>query len=481
MIGWRARLVTWILLVAIGVTCAPSPASIDRLFEQAQNEMRRGRVDEAFATATEGLARAEEVDDVARSWRFRLLVADVHLTRLEFPAALAILEQPIPGPQSCPRCVDASCTSQARARVAQGQLGAAAPLIDQAKPLAGGDAALASDLELLESQVLYRTGRANDADALLASARTRVAREGDSYRLAQLSIATGMGLVTRGRFDEALPHFDRVIGDAAVAGTTVQGLAFNNAGLCHARLGQFERAVTLQQQAIAIQVKGRKQNHCPGPWGAGQSPISCKTTSRAAPSTYSRRSRLPTGRGWPPTPRCSPAISLRRSSPWAAGTRRTGSTTRRLVSARRTRWRPRRIRTITRAQVAAGRIDLAEARRLFEDALTAPDAPPGVRWMALDGLGRVAAANRQPADAARHFEAALHLVEQTRSALLRADYRISFTSRLQQFYRGYVDLLLAQGQVERRPRSRPIRSRARVLAERQGVAVPAGTGDGGIA
>ena len=70
------------------------------------------------------------------------------------------------------------------------------------------------------------------------------------------------GLVTRGRFDEALPYFEGILHEPAVEGTGVQGAALNNAGLCHARLGQFERAIALQRQAIQVQRAGAEtQNY----------------------------------------------------------------------------------------------------------------------------------------------------------------------------------------------------------------------------
>jgi CHAT domain-containing protein len=109
---------------------------------------------------------------------------------------------------------------------------------------------------------------------------------------------------------------------------------------------------------------------------------------------------------------------------------------------------------------------------LFGQASSDEKATPGVRWMAYEGLARLATAKGHTAEAARQFESALAIVEQTRSSLLRADDRISFTARLLAFYRGYTELLLAGGQVERALEVADA-SRGRVLAERQGVAAPA--------
>jgi CHAT domain-containing protein/tetratricopeptide (TPR) repeat protein len=467
--GWSARLITLIAAVAIGVTCAASPAALDRLYQQALEGTRRGEVDDALATATEGLARAEAAQDMVRTWQFRLLVADVHLTRLEFPAALALLEQPVPESDELSAVRGRQLYLLARARVAQGQLGPAAPFIEQAKTLSNGDAGLVADLELLESQVLYRSGRATDADALLALARTRLSREGDPYRLAQVSIATGMGLVTRGRYDEALPYFDSVIGDRAVEGMTVQGLAFNNAGICHARLGQFERAVALQQQAIRIQERGRKQNHAQALGELGSTYLLQENYELGA--EYLQRALTIAAEAGLASDAALFARNLAGANAvlgrWDEAARfnqeaakfaeRTGTASPYAV--------------VTQARIAAGRGNADEAARLFKQASSDPKATPGVRWMSHEGLARLATTSGNAGEAGRQFEAALQIVEQTRSALLRADDRISFTSRLLAFYRGYVELLLSQNQVERALEVADA-SRARVLAERQGVAAP---------
>ena len=251
-------------MMALGVaasTCAPSSATLDRLYEGSQWELRRGRLDEALANAEQGANRARRAEDAVRALRFRLLAADVRITKGEIAEALAILEEPLPDGPDFRLLRGRQLLLTARARVAQGQLEAAEPLAEQAMPLAGDDTALLLDIDLLRSQLLYRSGRAAEADALLAAARTRVAAGHDFYRLAQVSNNLGLGLVTRGRYDEALPYFESILNDREVQGTTVQGAALNNAGLCHARLGQFERAIALQRQAIQVQQQGRKRDY----------------------------------------------------------------------------------------------------------------------------------------------------------------------------------------------------------------------------
>lgn len=470
MAGWLRRALALAAVVAALASCAPSAADLDRAFAEAQSELRRGRIDEALALAERGAERAQEAENDLAAWRFRLLAADARLTRLEFPAAMAILDiEPPSGPEFDP-LRGRRLHLLARAKVAQGQLAAAQPLVAEAMPLAAGDPALLLDLELLQSQLLYRSGKAGDADALLAAARERVQREGDPYRLAQVSNNTGMGLVTRGRFDEALPYFDAVVDEPTLEGTTIQGSALNNAGLCRARLGQFDRAVELQQRAVKVQEGGRRQNYVQALGELGATYLLQDDLTRG--SEYLQRAFTIAAESGLASDAALFARNLAATSvalgKWDDAERYNQEAAR-LAGVAAAPASP--YTTVIEAQVAAGRGDRDVAARLFRQSLDATDVPPGVRWMALDGLARTAAAAGTVAEAEKYFEQALQTVEQTRSALLRADYRISFTSRLVQFYRGYVDFLLSRGQFERALIVADS-SRARVLAERQSVTTP---------
>jgi hypothetical protein len=127
------------------------------------------------------------------------------------------------------------------------------------------------------------------------------------------------------------------------------------------------------------------------------------------------------------------------------------------------------------ADIAAGRGDRPRARALYEGALKAAEGVAAVEWTAYSGLAQIAVLDRQPALAARHFEAALRTVERTRSDLLKVDYKLSFLTQLIEFYRNYVDALVAHGEPERALEIAES-SRGRVLAERQRVEAPARVG-----
>lgn len=472
MYPWTPRRAVEVLLIAAAVACTPGPAALDRLYTDAQLQVRRGQIDEGLTTALEGASRSDRAGDGVRAWRFRLLAADVQITKAEFDAATPILEQAVPADPAYRAVRARQLHLLARTKVAQGQLPAAEPMIAEALPLAAGDPALVLDLELLQSQILYRSGRAADADALLASARARVAAEGDSYRSAQLANTMGMGLVTRGRYDEALPYFERIVSDPDLEGLAVQGLALNNAGICHARLGLFDRAVALQERAVAAQQSGRKQNLAQALGELGNTYLLQDDPARGA--EFLQRAFDVASAAGLTTESALFARNLSRAAValgrWDEAARFNEEAV--LLTAQGAAARsPYDI--LTSGDIAAGRGNRGDAARLFNEALSAPGVTADVSWTAHDGLARLAVADGKAREAVAHFEAALERLEQTRVALVRADYRISFASRLRQFYRGYVDLLLAEGQVERALEVADA-SRGRVLAERQNVAASQG-------
>ncbi|HEV3056918.1 MAG TPA: CHAT domain-containing protein, partial [Vicinamibacterales bacterium] len=127
--------------------------------------------------------------------------------------------------------------------------------------------------------------------------------------------------------------------------------------------------------------------------------------------------------------------------------------------------------TLNAAKIAQGRGNYDEAGHLYESALSASADEPIVRWNANAGLAHLAIANHDDKHAAEYFERTLQIIEQTRSGLLKTDYKLSYLNNLIQFYHEYVDALIAQGQPDHALEVADS-SRGRVLAERQRTASP---------
>jgi CHAT domain-containing protein len=123
------------------------------------------------------------------------------------------------------------------------------------------------------------------------------------------------------------------------------------------------------------------------------------------------------------------------------------------------------------AEIALGQGRLPDASRLFQEALSLAKDKPSMQWSMYEGLGRAAVAAKKPVEAERHFQATLDVIERTRSDLLKADYRLSFLTRLLGFYQHYIDLLVDQRSPDR-ALAIADSSRGRVLAERQNINAP---------
>ncbi len=93
-----------------------------------------------------------------------------------------------------------------------------------------------------------------------------------------------------------------------------------------------------------------------------------------------------------------------------------------------------------------------------------------MQWSVYEGLGRTAIAAKKPAEAERHFQTTLDIIERTRSDLLKADYRLSFLTRLLGFYQRYIDSARRSSVTANRALAIADSSRGRVLggtAERE--------------
>ncbi len=98
--------------------------------------------------------------------------------------------------------------------------------------------------------------------------------------------------------------------------------------------------------------------------------------------------------------------------------------------------------------------------------------PPALTWEVHAELGNLTASEGDLNGASRHYRAALDVIEHTRSELLDTSYRLSFLTRLIRFYEQYIDVLIERRQFEE-ALTVADSIRARVLAERHGVAAPA--------
>jgi CHAT domain-containing protein/tetratricopeptide (TPR) repeat protein len=470
----------WLAALAVitACGCANTDARVDRIVTDAQLELRRGQVAAAQQLVDQGVSLTERAPDSLAARRIQLLRAEVALARLEIPAALKDLEAPLPAGDEFNQLRARQKYLQGQAQITRGQLQPALETLDAAAAMAEGDPVLQLDIEVMGSQARLRLGRWDDAEQRLNKVVATAAERGDRFREALAINNLGMSRLVRNRCDDALSRFERVLSFNDLEQTRIYAAALNNTGICLARLGEYDRALALQQRAVdSYERSGRR--------------LELMTALGELGTTYLLResiNREEIKKGLPYLQRAldiaNEAGLAADGSLWARNlaaahlilenwdeAERFNAEARRLNPTNR---RERPHNTATDAQIAAARGQHREAAALYARALASAKDEPSTQWKVYEGLAKLAIAEQKPQAAAANFEAALTTVERTRSALLKADYRLSFLTRLMSFYQLYVGFLTDRGDIERALEVADS-SRGRVLAEGLGVAAPHGS------
>ena len=293
------------------------------------------------------------------------------------------------------------------------------------------------------------------------------ALKGDRFHQAAALLDLGYGQILQRRYDAALTWLTRALAFTDLSDLTIYADVLNNAGLCYSRLGLLDQALAAQRQAVERHKHSARREYAQALGELG--------------STYILRDEVRTSL---PYLRQALAVATEaglndQAALWAGNLASAHIDLGDWDEAEQFNDEGRRLKagspagvlvynTLNAARIAQGRGELAEAGRLFDEALAAAASNPSVQWSAHEGLASVAIAARRPAEATRHFEIALRTIEKTRSDLMKTEYKLSYLTRLIDFYRAYVDALVDQGQIERALEIADS-SRGRVLAERQGV------------
>ncbi len=471
---WRAVALLLALGVPAGPACSTAGGRLTQLYGEAREDVLRGALPEALVRIEQGrLASAS--GPAEWRWKFRLLHAEVLLLQREIPAAVALLASSS-SDDTPPDTLAARRTYLlARARSAQGEFPAAlAALADArrqaaaARPAGPGGAAedVLFDIDALQGQMLLRTGRWEEAERLLRDLLARAAAQGSPYYQAVALHNLGSGRVVRSRFDEALAFFEQLIALKGLEPYAVYVTALSNAGLCYARLGQFDNAAAIQRRAIAIHEKRGISTYLEQALGELGNTYVLREDARQGMAYLRRAFEMAEGAG------LTADAAL-----WAGNLAEAAADLGHFDEAERFnreairlagQSRGQQLYTVLNAgQIAAGRGRLEEAGRHYREALSAATDDPAVQWEAYTGLAKVARASGDDPAAMRHFESAVQTIQRVRSDLQKAEYRLTFLARVLRFYQDYVDTLVAAGQVVRALEVAD-GSRAVVLAERMG-------------
>ena len=455
-----------VFVVLCGCSLKP-PERLDALFSSARTNLHAGELAKAEIEAGRGISLAEGRKDAVYLWRFRLLRAEVMLYHLRAEEVLANLSEPVPaGP--------AFAALAARKQMLEGQAQSILGRADQADRLlagahevaqAAGAEDVAMEVEGLQGPILIQRGLYDEAEWVLSRALDKAQALHSSYSEGSALINLGMIRLRKHRYDEAAGFFEeasRVLGPASPIGYSV---AQNNLAVCYLNLGEHDRAIRIQKEAIARHERSGAKFYLQGAVGAaGEAYLSKGAFNQAIPflqralSIASELNR-PTDAALWATNLSSVYIEL---GDWRNADALNQEAIRLKNSAAD---KTLQYNTLNAAQIESGKGNLERSAALFEQVLAAARNDPAVQWEAHSGLAEVAAKRQRGEEAAREYEAAVAVLEKTRSDVLRTEFKLPYLTRRIDLYQRYVDILLAQGQIEG-ALAVADSSRAQVLAER---------------
>jgi hypothetical protein len=129
-------------------------------------------------------------------------------------------------------------------------------------------------------------------------------RQSSAEAAPRVSVADlGMGSIVRARWDEALPRFERVLSFHELEATSIYAAALSNTGICYSRLGDFERALSIQRRSVVLHTgKGTQLDFAKSLAGVGNHSFASHSGGVGRSSFFSARDVSAEGpsRGPPP-------------------------------------------------------------------------------------------------------------------------------------------------------------------------------------
>ena len=468
------RLALAALLLLSSAVCAPRRETrLQQIYDSGTSHLWRGELSDASKRVDEGAGAMGDPQSVW-AWKFKLLSIEIKLVGRDVPDAAKALGEPPPRAAGFEWIAAKHRYLRGQLALLQGKPADATMLLDEAMQLADRVSAddVALDTGALKGQALMVQRRFGEAESILERTIARAQQRHDHYHEAVALVNMGTGNLLRDRFDQALQYFERVLAYKDLEPQLLYAVALSNSGICYYRLGQMDRAIDVQRRAVASHdAPGRPRvfhERALGELGntylvSGDVDSGIKYLTQATDVAKASGLKADAAR-WA----ANLSVAYLRRQQWTLAEQAN-------VESRQLAENDAELsgnRTLSDAEIAFGRTRFDEATRLFKQTLAGSERRPSLQWSAHEGLARMAVARKQTKEAEREYAAALDVIERTRSELLKADYRLSFLTRLINFYQQYVDLLVDQGEADR-ALAIADSSRGRVLAERQGINAPA--------
>jgi tetratricopeptide (TPR) repeat protein len=206
----------------------------------------------------------------------------------------------------------------------QGDLLKAVAALEDSLRLASGPSMsdVSRDANILRGIALQRQGRWDEGDATLTSSVAASKAAGDRFREANATLNLGAGFLFRDRYDEALPFFEAVMSMTDLSSLMVYAIALRNAGVCYARLGDFDRAIAVERRSVEVNENRGPRVYLEQALGVLGAPLTCsmgRTPKRSRTCVVRLTSRL--RRDSSRMPLAGPTISRLLMPRWVNGMR----------------------------------------------------------------------------------------------------------------------------------------------------------------
>ena len=431
-------------------------------YDGAVRALRNGNAAQAL-----GLARLAEKRCGPReecSWSSRLLEAEVLLSDGQEVAAVAALSaEPPKGPQFAALAARRTWLL-GDLEFSRGHPDHAEVLLDRAAEMASSAGAwdVGFEVGLSRGRLLfvYRHD-ADQAETIFRKVADQADRRRDDYHEAAALNGIGMMRLKEWRFDEAIPWFQKTTEAAKRGG--VQRLivaAGQNLAICYSQLGSFEEAIKSRQQAIALLGEtGLAPYRMDLAWEMGNTYFEQRNPSKAV-EFYRQALTLAVA----DTDKAKVHRTLARAyidmQDWDDAEKSNNTALSYGNNDESRAWVEQNA-----AAIAAGRGRYQEACNLYRKTIQEARNTPIVLWESYAALAMLHTVTKDYPKANVEFEKAIEVIDNNSDKISIPDYRLTFFSRVIEFYQHYVQSLMAQRDYQRALEVADS-SRARILLER---------------
>lgn len=434
---------------------------------------QQGDVQQALALADRGVAQFESNTHSEWYWKFRLLKAEVFFTQGKAAEGSKLLEVPVSGLPESPDIQTRLILDKGLAEFSTSHFPESKKLFDQSLQLAESHQleTLVAEIKVRRGVALARLGDAAASDRDLHDALRFARQANDTYLEATALGNLGFIRMTSARYDEAISWFSQSRALLSrLRAKVATARALNNTGYCYTQLGQPENAVPLFEEAVRLAADsgdlidrylglGRLAEWYEGKGDHAKALVYYQQAIDAARQAH------------------SPYYTAKWLYEIAATSIAAGDLARAEDCNRRALELEAQIRNpveslptqINAARIAEAKQQSSQAEQFYSSVIQAAEKLKATEatGFLLEARGRLASLlvrTHHQRSAENQFQLALALINARRSELIDYEYRISYLSSLAQFYRDYVDFLVAQNRNAEALRVAES-SRARVLAE----------------